>query len=336
MSDQPYKVAVVQAAPVFMELDLTLDKGIALIEEAAAAGARLVAFPECWVPGYPWWAWLSAPAHNVKFFAPYHENSLVVGSPEFDRLRAAAEANKIFISMGASERDHGSLYMAQFLIDDCGQLIQARRKLKPTFVERTVFGEGDGSDLDVSTTSLGRIGQLNCWEHLQPLTKYAMFSLHEQVHIGAWPSFSCYPQAYSLGSELNTSVSRVYAAEGQCYVLAACALISEEMVELLAQTPEQRELIAAGGGYSRIFGPDGSDLCEPLSPEEEGILYADIDLGTIAIAKCFADPVGHYARPDVTQLLFNRSAVPPVQFIDPQELVVPVAAVDPAADLDDE
>ena len=158
MSDTCYKVAVVQAAPMFMDLDRTVDKGIALIEEAAASGARLIAFPECWVPGYPWWAWLSTPAHNLKYFAAYHENCLVVDSPQFLRLCAAAKASKIFVSMGASERDHGSLYMAQFLIDDAGVLVKARRKLKPTFVERTVFGEGDGSDLDVSATSIGRIG----------------------------------------------------------------------------------------------------------------------------------------------------------------------------------
>ncbi|MFT4582432.1 MAG: nitrilase [Gammaproteobacteria bacterium] len=322
MSEQSYKVAVVQAAPVFMNLEATIDKGIAMIEQASKQGARLIAFPECWVPGYPWWAWLSAPAHNLKYFGAYHENSLSVDSPAFERLCSAAKANRIFVSMGASERDHGSLYMAQFLIDDSGVLIKARRKLKPTFVERTVFGEGDGSDLEVSQTSLGRIGQLNCWEHLQPLTKYALFSLHEQVHVGAWPSFSCYPQAYSLGAELNTSASRVYAAEGQCFVLAACAVISPEMVALLAETTEHHELIAAGGGHSRIFGPDGSALCEPLAEDEEGILYADIDLGQISIAKCFADPVGHYARPDVTQLLLNRTATRPVQERDTQYLEV--------------
>ena len=182
MFEQCYKVAVVQAAPVFMNLDATIEKGIALIEQAAKNGARLITFPECWVPGYPWWAWLSAPAHNVKYFASYHDNCLVRDSAAFERLCRAAKANQIFVSMGASERDHGSLYMAQFLIDDSGELLKGRRKLKPTFVERTVFGEGDGSDLEVTETKLGRIGQLNCWEHLQPLTKYALFSLHEQVH----------------------------------------------------------------------------------------------------------------------------------------------------------
>ena len=319
MFEQCYKVAVVQAAPVFMNLDATIEKGIALIEQAAKNGARLITFPECWVPGYPWWAWLSAPAHNVKYFASYHDNCLVRDSAAFERLCRAAKVNQIFVSMGASERDHGSLYMAQFLIDDSGELLKGRRKLKPTFVERTVFGEGDGSDLEVTETKLGRIGQLNCWEHLQPLTKYALFSLHEQVHIGAWPSFSCYPQAFSLGSELNSAVSQVYAAEGQCFVLASCAVISPEMVEQLCETPEHHELMASGGGHSRIYGPDGSALADPISEHEEGILYADINLEAIAIAKCFADPIGHYARSDVTQLLLNRSAAPPMKTMEQQE-----------------
>jgi aliphatic nitrilase len=319
MFEQCYKVAVVQAAPVFMNLDATIEKGIALIEQAAKNGARLITFPECWVPGYPWWAWLSAPAHNVKYFASYHDNCLVRDSAAFERLCRAAKANQIFVSMGASERDHGSLYMAQFLIDDSGELLKGRRKLKPTFVERTVFGEGDGSDLEVTETKLGHIGQLNCWEHLQPLTKYALFSLHEQVHIGAWPSFSCYPQAYSLGSELNSAVSQVYAAEGQCFVLASCAVISPEMVEQLCETPEHHELMESGGGHSRIYGPDGSALADPISEHEEGILYADINLEAIAIAKCFADPIGHYARSDVTQLLLNRSAAPPMKTMEQQE-----------------
>ena len=319
MFEQCYKVAVVQAAPVFMNLDATIEKGIALIEQAAKNGARLITFPECWVPGYPWWAWLSAPEHNVKYFASYHDNCLVRDSAAFERLCRAAKVNQIFVSMGASERDHGSLYMAQFLIDDSGELLKGRRKLKPTFVERTVFGEGDGSDLEVTETKLGRIGQLNCWEHLQPLTQYALFSLHEQVHIGAWPSFSCYPQAYSLGSELNSAVSQVYAAEGQCFVLASCAVISPEMVEQLCETPEHHELMASGGGHSRIYGPDGSALADPISEHEEGILYADINLEAIAIAKCFADPIGHYARSDVTQLLLNRSAAPPMKTMEQQE-----------------
>lgn len=307
------KVAVVQAAPVFMSLDGCVDKAIHYIEEAARQGAQLVAFSECWIPGYPWWVWLSATADNLKYFQRYHENCIGIDSQAFARLSQAARDNGIYLSMGASERDHGSLYIAQFLFDDEGTLLQARRKLRPTHMERTVFGDGDGSDLDVMETPLGRVGQLSCWEHMQPLTKYAMYSMHEQIHIAAWPSFSCYPQAYALGHQLNGALSQVYAAEGQCFVLAPCGVVSEEMIDQMVSTPAQAELIKAGGGYAQIYAPDGSPICEQLAPTEEGILYAQIDLGAITIAKSFADPVGHYARPDVTRLLLNRTPQRPVE-----------------------
>ena len=316
---EKFKAAVVQAAPEFMNLDAGVDKAIDLIKTAADNGASFVAFPECWLPGYPWWAWLSPTAMNVRYFQTYHENCLVVDSPQFQRLAAAASEHGIYLSMGASERDYGSLYISQFLFDDQGKLVKARRKLKPTHMERTIFGEGDGSDLEVSDTALGRIGQLACWEHLQPLSKYAMYSMHEQLHVAAWPSFSLYPQAYTLGSTLCNALSQVYAAEGQCFVLAPCGIVSDAMIKQMVETPEQAELLLPGGGFAQIYGPDGAPLCEPLPEQEEGLLFADIDFGAISIAKSFADPVGHYSRPDVTRLLLNREARDPVQYQVPAE-----------------
>ncbi len=307
-----FKVAAVQAAPVFMDLQKGIEKTVELIEQAAKQKASLIAFPECWLPGYPWWIWLNAPINNLKYIQRYHENSLVFESEEFAIICKAALDNDIFVSLGASEREHGSLYIAQFLIGNDGTVLQARRKLKPTHVERTLFGEGDGSDIEVTETTLGRIGQLSCWEHLQPLIKYAVYSQHEQLHIAAWPSFSCYPQAYSLGPELNNAVSQVYAAEGQCFVLAPCAVVSPQMIELLVENDEHRELLTCGGGHARIFSPDGSPMCEKLAEDEEGLLFAEIDLGMISVAKSFADPVGHYSRPDVTRLWFNPSPQPKV------------------------
>lgn len=306
MTTTQFKAAVVQAAPEFMNLAASVDKAVAIIEEAASNGASIVAFAECWFPGYPWWIWLSAPAHNIRYFQQYSENSMVIGDEHFSRIAAAAKDNKIYVSTGASERDHGSLYIAQFLFDDNGQIVQTRRKLKPTHMERTVYGDGDGSDLAVFDTKIGRVGQLCCWEHLQPLSKYAMYSMHEQVHVSAWPSFSTYPQAYALGPQANIAASQTYALEGQCFVLAPCGIVSQAMYDSLVENDDQAQLISVGGGYAQIYAPDGSPMCEALAPEQEGILYADIDLGAIAVAKSFADPVGHYARPDVTRLLLNR------------------------------
>jgi nitrilase len=304
-----YRVAAIQAAPVFLDLDASIDKAIKLIAEAAKNGAKLIAFPETWLPGYPWYIWLDSPAWGMQFVQRYHDNSLVYGSPQAERLAKAAKEHQIMVVMGHSEKYGGSLYMGQWIIDAQGQTVAQRRKLKPTHVERTVFGEGDGSDLSVYDTPLGRIGALCCWEHLQPLSKYAMYAQNEQVHIAAWPSFSLYRGgAYALGAEVNNAASRIYAVEGQCFVLAPCATVSKEMVAMLCgDDPMKKQLLLQGGGFTAIYAPDGQLMNTPLPEDQEGIVYADIDLGMISLAKAAADPAGHYSRPDVTSLLLDKT-----------------------------
>lgn len=302
------RVAVVQAAPAFLDLDGGVEKCTRLIREAAAGGARLIAFPETFIPGYPWFAWLDSPAWGMQFLQRYHDNSLALDSAEYRRIEAAAREANIWVALGFSERSGGSLYMGQALIDDQGKTVLARRKLKPTHVERTIFGEGAGSDLVVVDTPLGRVGALCCWEHMQPLSKYALYAQNEQIHVAAWPSFSLYRgAAFALGPELNTALSQVYAAEGQCFVLAPCATVSAEMAKLLCTDDTKRQLLQVGGGFARVYGPDGSPLGTPLPEDQEGLLIADLDLGLIPLAKGAADPSGHYSRPDVTRLLLNRS-----------------------------
>jgi aliphatic nitrilase len=298
-----FRAAAIQAAPVFLDLDASIEKAERLIAEAAQNGAQLIAFPETWLPGYPWFIWLDSPAWGMQFIQRYHDNSLAYGTPEAERIAAAARRHGIMVVMGLSEKRGGSLYMGQWIIDAEGATVARRRKLKPTHVERTVFGEGDGSDLAVHATPLGRIGALCCWEHLQPLSKYAMYAQDEQVHVAAWPSFSLYRGgAYALGAEVNTAASRIYAVEGQCFVLAPCATVSAEMVQMLCgDDPTKRQLLLEGGGFTRIYAPDGQLMHEPLPEGAEGIVYADLDLGMISLAKAAADPAGHYARPDVTR-----------------------------------
>src|ERR1700728_3488981 len=306
---QKYKVAVVQAAPVFLDLDATVDKTIGLIDQAASQGAKLIAFPETFIPGYPFQIWLGTPAWQIGrgFVQRYFDNSLSYDSPEAARISAAAKKNKIVVVLGLSERDGGSLYISQWIIGPDGETIAKRRKLKPTHAERTVFGEGDGSHLAVHELDVGRLGALCCWGHLQPLSKYAMYAQNEQVHVAAWPSFSLYdPFAHALGAEVNNAASKIYAVEGSCFVVAPCATVSPAMIEELCDSSEKHQFLHAGGGFAVIYGPDGAPLAKPLPPDQEGLLYADIDLGMISVAKAAADPAGHYARPDVTRLLFNN------------------------------
>ena len=333
-----YRAAAVQAAPAFLDLDAGIDKAIALIAKAAANGAQVIAFPETFLPGYPWFIWLDSPAWGMQFIQRYHDNSLVAGSPEAERISRAAKEHSIMVVMGHSERHQGSLYMGQWIIDAQGETVAMRRKLKPTHVERTIFGEGDGSDLAVHDTALGRVGALCCWEHLQPLSKYAMYAQDEQLHIAAWPSFSLYRGgAHALGAEVNNAASQIYAVEGQCFVLAPCATVSPEMVELMCVDDTKKQLLLAGGGFARIYAPDGRLISTPLPEGEEGVVYADIDLGLISLAKAAADPSGHYARPDVTRLMLNRTpghrvvgfSTPTTELrrADEPALVPPVAAV---------
>jgi nitrilase len=306
------KAAAVQAAPVFMNLEASIDKAAVLIEAAASAGAQLVAFPETWLPGFPWFIYLGTPAQALAFFPRYHDNSLAVDSAQMRRLQGIVKRAGITLVMGFSERAMGSRYMAQAIIDPRGELLLTRRKLKPTHIERTVFGEGDGSDLVVVDAPFGRLGALNCWEHVQPLMKMAMYAQHEEVHVASWPSLSIYRDiAYALGPEVNNAASLIYAVEGGCFVLAPCAVISQEMFDLLCDTPEKAHLLnprtdKPGGGFTVIYGPDGRSLCNVLAEDEEGILYADLDPAAITLAKATADPAGHYARADAVRLVINR------------------------------
>ncbi|WP_205699454.1 carbon-nitrogen hydrolase family protein [Conexibacter sp. SYSU D00693] len=305
--------AAVQATPVYLDLEATVDKTIALVAEAARNGAKLVVFPETWIPGYPYWAWLGPPAWAMKWVPAYVANSMELDSEAEARIAAAAAQHDINVVLGFSERSGGSLYIAQLILDAEGRRVAARRKLKPTHVERTVFGEGDGSHLAVhDVAGVGRLGALACWEHFQPLTKFAMYSQDEQVHAASWPSFASPPEVNQLGPDLNDAANQVYAAEGGCFVVAATTPVTPEIVDLLCESPEQRRLVLPGGGRSMVFGPDGSRLAAYLAPDEEGLVLAEVDLGLIPLAKALADPAGHYARPDVTRLLFNREPAPPV------------------------
>ncbi len=300
-------VAAVQAEPVWFDMEATTDKVVDLVGEAARGGAELVAFPETFLPGYPWHIWLDSPAAGMAHVPAYHANSPTVDGPQLARVAAAARRHEVTVVLGYSERDGGSLYMGQAIFDPSGERVLTRRKLKPTHVERTVFGEGDGSDLAVADLGYGKVGALCCWEHLQPLSKYAMYSLGEDIHVAAWPAFSLYRgAANALGAEVNNAASLMYAVEGQVFVVAPCSVVGPSGRALFCDTPVKEQLLLAGGGFARIYGPEGSSLAEPLKEDEEGILHATCEPALQAIAKSAADPTGHYSRPDVTRLLLDR------------------------------
>ncbi|QFT54219.1 carbon-nitrogen hydrolase family protein [Microbulbifer sp. THAF38] len=301
------KVAVVQAAPCLLNLQAGIEKAIAFIDEAGQAGAKIINFPELWLPGYPWWIWLNPPAENMQYAIGYIKNSLVVDDKFDQTLRKAACRNSIHVIMGLSERMGSSLYIAQWHYGPEGEVLWRRRKLKPTHVERSVFGEGDGSGLIVAGTEYGRLGALCCWEHLQPLMKFALYSQNEEIHCAATPTYGLYTKLFKAFSpEISMRVYQIYALEGQCFVLSACSIIDKAIFNQLVKNEQQESYLEMGGGYSRIFAPDGSEFKNHLPHNQEGLLIDEIDLDQILAAKTTADPAGHYARADAVALLHNH------------------------------
>ncbi|KAF2249546.1 putative nitrilase [Trematosphaeria pertusa] len=308
------RVGAVQGEPVWLNLEGSVGKTISLIKQAAADGVQVLGFPEVWIPGYPWGIWTTSVIGNVEMIHSYMANSLVKDSPQMRRIQETVHEAGMFVVLGYSERDGASLYMAQSFISPEGEIVHHRRKIKPTHVERTLWGDGQADSLKcVVDSSFGRIGGLNCWEHLQPLLRYYEYSQRVQIHVASWPAEfemldpAKQPWLYHETGEASYRASQFMAIEGQTFVLVASQIITEENLEKnnllgnhVTKTP--------GGGFSMIFGPDGKPLCEPVSDGAEAILKADIDLTDIDYAKTFIDTVGHYARPDMLSLLVNPEA----------------------------
>ncbi|SDY91345.1 carbon-nitrogen hydrolase family protein [Hymenobacter psychrophilus] len=301
-----FTVAAVQAAPIYLNLPASLAKAEALIAQAAAKGARLVVFPETWLPGYPAWLdscrdvnrWDSLAVKQV--YRRLADNSVVVPGPVTEALGAAARTHGITLNMSVHERvtegpGRGTLYNTMLLFGDDGTLLHVHRKLMPTYTERLIWGQGDGQSLQATATPLGRIGGLICWEHWMPPARQRLHESGEDVHIAAWPHVK----------EMNLLASRHYAFEGRCFVVAAGALMAvRDLPAELAPLPELQTdpdaLLLRGG--SAIIGPDGTILAGPVF-DEEIILTAEIDLNRIREEQLTLDVTGHYARPDVFGLL---------------------------------
>ncbi|KAK0515085.1 hypothetical protein JMJ35_002464 [Cladonia borealis] len=306
-----YKAAAVTAEPGWFDLELSVQKTIKWINEAGAAGCRLVAFPEVWIPGYPYWMWKINYQQSLPFLKAYRENSLPSDSDEMRRIRAAARENGIYVSLGYSEIDMATCHLAQVLIGPNGDILNHRRKIKPTHVEKLVFGDGAGDTFEpVVDTDIGRVGQLNCWENMNPFLKAYACSLGEQVHIAAWPIYPdkttlSYPDPFTNVSDPNSDiVSPAYAIETCTYVLAPFQRLSQEGVAKNTPPGVDVETPERYNGHTRIYGPDGSLLAKP-GKDFEGLVFVDIDLNESHLPKALADFGGHYMRADLIRLLVD-------------------------------
>ncbi len=298
-------VAAVQATPVFLDRDATVDKCAALVKEAAGNGARLMVFPETFVPTYPDWVWRVAAwdGPSQELFGRLREQAVEVPSPATKALGAAAKRAKAYVSVGVNELDGSTLFNTQLMFAPDGSVIGRHRKLMPTGGERLVWGMGDGSTLEVYDTPYGRIGGLICWENYMPLARYAMYA--KGVDIWTAPTWD--------NGDNWVSTLRHIAREGRVYVIGVGTLLRGSDVP---QDVPGRELWGgeedwANDGHSAIVDPDGALLAGPLVGEE-GILYAEVDAAHARAERVKFDPVGHYARPDVFQLSVDERAKPSV------------------------
>jgi cyanide hydratase len=313
MSIRQWKAAISQAEPCWFDVQAGVEKTIKLMKEASANGASLIAFSEVWLPGYPNFLWGGTYAENLQNVFNYRKNSITADGPEVIRIRRAARENNIYVALGFSERVAGTLYLSSMLIGSNGDVLRHRRKIKPTHIERTLFGDATGDSLNnVVDTPLGKIGMLNCWEHFQPLLKYNTWAQGEEVHIAMWPFNGPHigPEPWSVSNDANElTMSRAYSLEGQVFTLVSNQPLSAEGLKKNsighANTSGSFMHTGPGGGRASVFHPDGRQLTEPTDPEFDGLLYCDIDLDQIEYAKAIADPVGHYSRPDMLRLLVD-------------------------------
>lgn len=304
------RVAAVHAASVFLDRDGSVAKTCALIEEAAANGARLIAFPEVFIPGYPFWIWTHTPTTGAPLFFELFDNAVEVPSETTAALGEAARRAGAYVVVGVDEREGGTLYNTLLYFDDRGELIGRHRKLVPTHAERTIWGRGDARDVFVLDTPYGKLSGLICWEHTMDLARFALTALGEQIHVAAWPGVSGVthnPHA-AIFDDVTEAAARHHALAGQTFVLNVQSRIDEGTLEKLGLA-DRPEMARVGGGWTAIIGPDGQILAGPQR-DDEAILYADIDLADIIPVKYACDSAGHYTRPDVFRFGINEA--PPV------------------------
>lgn len=314
-----FKIAAVQASPVFLDREATVEKTCRLIDEASGQGARLIVFPESFIPTYPDWVWAVPPGRERilnELYADFLANAVEVPGPVTDQLARAAKKSSAYVVVGITERDveasGASLYNTLLYFSPDGNLIGKHRKLVPTGGERLVWAQGDGSTLEVFDTPLGKIGGLICWENYMPLARYTMYAWGTQIYIAA---------TWDRG-EPWLSTLRHIAKEGRVYVVGCCiSLRREDIPDRLEYKQkfysESREWINVGD--SAIVNPDGEFIAGPVRMKEE-ILYAEVDPRQMRGPKWMLDVAGHYARPDVFELIVHRGAHPMIKVIEEQPL----------------
>ncbi|WP_234188174.1 carbon-nitrogen hydrolase family protein [Shinella sp. NM-101] len=320
MLDLPrFKAAAVQAAPVFLNTEATVDKVCALIGEAAGNGARLVAFPEVFVSAYPYWSWVMNPVEGSPWFEKLVRSAVHVPGPEIAKIAEAAARHRINVVIGVNERSRngiGTIYNTLVTIADDGRILGRHRKLVPTWAEKLTWAPGDASALKVHDTSIGPLGALACGENTNTLARFSLLAQGELVHVASYIALPVAPADYDMAEAIKVRAA-AHCFEGKVFTIVSCSTVSQEIVEAMsASHPQARDLLARrNSAFSGILGPDGRVIGEPLI-DDEGIVYAEIDLARCIQPRQMHDITGHYNRFDVFDLRVNRRPLQPARFDD--------------------
>jgi nitrilase len=319
-----FKAAACHAASIYLDANKTADKACDMIAEAARAGAKLVAFPESFVPGFPVWTALQAPIYSHDFFARFAAQSLGIDGPEITKIRMAARRYAVIVSIGITEgtiASVGCLWNTNILIGSDGTILNHHRKLVPTFYEKLAWANGDGRGLRVVETEIGRLGMLICGENTNPLARFALMAEGEQVHISSYPPiWPTRPASEAKGYNLRRAIeirAGAHAFEAKVFNVVASGCVDETLRSGLASLDKAalHTLENTPRAVSMIIDPTGEVVSDVLS-DHEGIVYADIDVAHCVEPKQFHDVVGYYNRFDIFQLSVDRSARYPACFID--------------------
>lgn len=308
------RIAIVQRPPTFLNRTETTSAAVTSVREAAGAGAHLVVFPEAFIPGYPAWIWRLRPGGDMALSERLHTlllaNSVSIAGDDLAPLREAARQHRVTVVCGVDERDtdfsRSTIYNSVVIIGPDGTLLNRHRKVMPTNAERMVWGFGDASGLRAIETPCGRIGTLICWENYMPLARCALYAQGVDIYIAP---------TYDTGQRWIATMQHI-AREGGCWVLGSgCAFQARHIPDAV---PGKAELYAnadewVNAGDSVVVAPGGKIVAGPLH-NELGILYADVDLESIGVARRSLDTVGHYSRPDIFQLHVNTGQLRPVEF----------------------